>query len=109
MTEHDRTVSAAKLFFAYGLGNNMYFPMRVGAQRVLYPHRPLPEAMFELIHRRKPTLFGGVPTLYAAMLQVKEAAKRYDLSSLRLCGSAGDALPEGLHRPCRARFGVEGL
>jgi benzoate-CoA ligase family protein len=109
MTEHDRTVSAAKLFFAYGLGNNMYFPMRVGAQAVLYPHRPLPEPMFELIHRHKPTLFFGVPTLYAAMLQVKEAEKRYDLSSLRLCISAGEALPEELYRRWRDRFGVEVL
>jgi len=107
MTEHDRTVSAAKLFFAYGLGNNMYFPMRVGAQGVLYPHRPLPEAMFELIHRRKPTLFFGVPTLYAAMLQVKEAEKRYDLSSLRCCVSAGEALPEEIFKRWRERFGVD--
>src|SRR5207247_10051261 len=107
MTEHDRTVSAAKLFFAYGLGNNMYFPMRVGAQGVLYPHRPLPEAMFELIHRRQPTLFFGVPTLYAAMLQVKEAEKRYDLSSLRLCVAAGEALPAALSRRSRDRFGLE--
>jgi benzoate-CoA ligase family protein len=107
MTEQDRTVSAAKLFFAYGLGNNMYFPMGVGAQGVLYPHRPLPEAMFELIHRHRPTLFFGVPTLYAAMLQVKEATTRYDLSSLRLCVSAGEALPEELYRRWRDRFGVD--
>jgi len=109
MTEDDRTVSAAKLFFAYGLGNNLYFPMGVGGQGVLYPHRPLPEAMFELIHRHRPTLFFGVPTLYAAMLQVKEAAKRYDLSSLRLCISAGEALPEDLYRRWRDTFGVETL
>jgi benzoate-CoA ligase len=109
MTENDRTVSAAKLFFAYGLGNNMYFPMHVGGQGVLYPHRPLPEAMFELIHRHRPTLFFGVPTLYAAMLQVKEAERRYDLSSLRLCVSAGEALPEELYRRWREKFGVEVL
>jgi len=109
MTEHDRIVSAAKLFFAYGLGNNMYFPMRVGAQGVLFPHRPTPEGMFELIDRRRPTLFFGVPTLYAAMLQVKAAEKRYDLSSLRLCVSAGEALPEELYRRWRERFGVEVL
>jgi benzoate-CoA ligase len=107
MTERDRTVSAAKLFFAYGLGNNMYFPMRVGAQGVLYPHRPAPEAMFELIHRHRPTLFFGVPTLYAAMLQVKEAEKRFDLSSLRFCISAGEALPEEIYRRWSERFGVE--
>ena len=107
MTEADRTVSAAKLFFAYGLGNNLYFPLRVGGQGVLYPHRPTPDAMFELIHRHRPTLFFGVPTLYAAMLQVKEAEKRYDLSCLRFCVSAGEALPEELYRRWRERFGVE--
>jgi len=107
MTEADRTVSAAKLFFAYGLGNNMYFPLRVGGQGVLYPHRPTPDAMFELIHRHRPTLFFGIPTLYAAMLQVKEAEKRYDLSCLRFCISAGEALPEELYRRWQERFGVE--
>jgi benzoate-CoA ligase family protein len=107
MTEADRTVSAAKLFFAYGLGNNMSFPMGVGGEGVLYPHRPLPEAMFDLIHRTRPTIFFGVPTLYAAMLQVKEAGSRYDLSSLRLCVSAGEALPEELYNRWGERFGVE--
>ncbi len=107
MNERDRTFSAAKLFFAYGLGNNMYFPMRVGAQGVLHPHRPLPEAMFELIHRYKPTLFYGVPTLYAAMLQVKEAEKRFDCASLRLCVSAGEALPPDLYKRWTERFKVE--
>jgi benzoate-CoA ligase family protein len=107
MSEADRTVSAAKLFFAYGLGNNMYFPMGVGGEGVLYPHRPLPEAMFELITRTRPTIFFGVPTLYAAMLQVKEAGSRYDLSSLRVCVSAGEALPEELYKRWGERFGVE--
>ena len=107
MNAQDRTVSVAKLYFAYGLGNNMSFPMRVGGEGVLYPHRPTPESMFELIHRHRPTLFFGVPTLYAAMLQVKEADKRYDLSSLRLCVSAGEALPEELYRRWRDRFGVD--
>ena len=109
MTESDRTVSAAKLFFAYGMGNNMSFPLHVGGQGVLFPHRPTPEAMFELIQRHRPTLFFGVPTLYAAMLQVKEAEKRYDLSCLRFCISAGEALPEELYRRWRERFGVEVL
>ncbi len=107
ISERDRTFSAAKLFFAYGLGNNMYFPMRVGAQGVLHPHRPAPEAMFEVIHRYKPTIFFGVPTLYAAMLQVKEAEKRFDCSSLRLCVSAGEALPPELYRRWTERFHVE--
>jgi benzoate-CoA ligase len=109
LTAADRTLSAAKLFFAYGLGNTMYFPMAVGGQAVLHPHRPTPEGMFELIARHRPTIFFGVPTLYAAMLQVKDAERRYDLGSLRLCVSAGEALPEELYRRWRERFGVEML
>src|SRR5207247_666065 len=97
----------AKLFFAYGLGNACFFPMGVGAQSVLYPHRPTPESVFELIARYRPTLFFGVPTLYAGMLAVKEAEVRFDTSSLRLCVSAGEALPDEIYRRWRERFGVE--
>ncbi len=104
---NDRTFSAAKLFFAYGLGNNLYFPFRVGGQCVLYPGRPAPEGMFEAIQRYKPSIFYGVPTLYAGMLAVKEAEERYDLSSLRLCVSAGEALPAELFKRWRERFGLE--
>jgi benzoate-CoA ligase len=103
----DRVYSAAKLFFAYGLGNAGYFPMGVGAQSVLSPHRPTPEGVFEILDRERPTLFFGVPTLYAGMLAVKEADKRFDLSSLRLCVSAGEALPEEIYDRWRERFGVE--
>jgi len=103
----DRVFSAAKLFFAYGLGNAGYFPMSVGAQSVLYPHRPTPESVFEIIARYRPTLFFGVPTLYAGMLAVKEAEVRFDTSSLRLCVSAGEALPDEIYKRWRERFGVE--
>jgi benzoate-CoA ligase len=103
----DRVFSAAKLFFAYGLGNAGYFPLGLGAQSVLYPHRPTPEAVFEVLTRHRPTLFFGVPTLYAAMLATKDADRRFDLSSLRLCISAGEALPEELYARWRERFGVE--
>ncbi len=103
----DRVFSAAKLFFAYGLGNAGYFPMSVGAQSVLYPHRPTPESVFEIIARYHPTLFFGVPTLYAGMLAVKEAEARFDTSSLRLCVSAGEALPDEIYKRWRERFGVE--
>jgi benzoate-CoA ligase family protein len=103
----DKVYSAAKLFFAYGLGNAGYFPMGVGAQSVLYPHRPTPEAVFEVLTRHRATLFFGVPTLYAGMLAVKEAERRFDLSSLRLCVSAGEALPEELYQRWGERFGVE--
>jgi benzoate-CoA ligase family protein len=103
----DRVYSVAKLFFAYGLGNALYFPMGVGAESVLFPPRPTPEAAFEVITRRRPTLFCAVPTLYAGMLAVKDVEARFDLSSLRLCVSAGEALPEELYRRWHDRFGVE--
>jgi benzoate-CoA ligase family protein len=103
----DKVFSAAKLFFAYGLGNAGYFPMAVGAQSVLSPHRPTPEGVFEILQREQPTLFFGVPTLYAGMLALKDAQTRFDLSSLRLCVSAGEALPEEIYARWRERFGVE--
>ncbi len=107
MTAADRTFSAAKLFFAYGLGNNMYVPMRFGASAVLLPDRPTPEALFETITRERPTIFYAVPTLYAQMLQVADAAARYDLSSLRLCISAGESLPPEILRRWQQRFHLD--
>ncbi|HEV8141555.1 MAG TPA: benzoate-CoA ligase family protein [Methylomirabilota bacterium] len=107
MRASDKVYSAAKLFFAYGLGNACYFPMGVGAQSVLFPGRPTPEGVFEILTRHRPTLFFGVPTLYASMLAMKDAEKRYDLSSLRLCISAGEALPGEIYHRWRERFGVE--
>ena len=103
----DRVLSAAKLFFAYGLGATGFLPMSVGAQAMLYPQRPTPEGVFEAITRYRPTLFFGIPTLVAAMLAVKDAEKRFDASSLRLCVSAGEALPEELYNRWRERFGLE--
>ena len=103
----DRVYSAAKLFFAYGLGNALYFPMGVGAESVLFPSRPTAEAAYGVISRHRPTVFFAVPTLYASMLAVKDAEARFDLSSLRLCVSAGEALPEELYLRWRERFGVE--
>jgi benzoate-CoA ligase family protein len=107
VTAADRTFSAAKLFFAYGLGNNMYIPMRVGAAAVLLPDRPTPAAVFDTISRYQPTVFYGVPTLYAQMLQVEDAASKYDLSSVRLCLSAGESLPPELYRRWQDRFGLD--
>src|SRR6185503_14092282 len=85
MTADDLCFSGSKLFHAYGLGNNMTFPYGVGASTVLFPVRPTPEALFETIARYKPSLFFTVPTMYAAMLAVPEAEKKYDLRSVRLC------------------------
>ncbi len=105
--ENDRTFSVAKLFFAYGLGNALYFPFRVGASTILYPGKPDPVKYFEIIQRYRPTLFYCVPTGYAAMLAVPDAEKKYDTSSIRLCVSAGEALPPALWERWYARFGTE--
>jgi len=107
LSEADTMFSAAKLFFAYGLGNGLYFPFGAGACSILYPGRPRPEAIFEIIHRERPTVFFGVPTLYASMLAVPNAERNYDLSSLRICVSAGEALPAELFKRWRQRFGTE--
>ena len=103
----DRTFSIAKLFFAYGLGNALYFPFHVAASTVLYPGRPEPAKVFELIARERPTLFYAVPTAYAAMLQVPNAERLYDLTSLRLCSSAGEPLPKAIYERWLERFGIE--
>ncbi len=103
--EDDVCFSAAKLFFAYGLGNGMTFPLWAGATSVLLETRPTPQSTFETIERFRPTLFFGVPTLYAAQLQALETA-RPDLSSVRLCVSAGEALPADIFRRWKERTGL---
>ena len=75
ITEEDRTFSVAKLFFAYGLGNALYFPFSVGASTILYNAKPESERCFEIIERHRPTIFYGVPTAYAAMLALAERAR----------------------------------
>src|SRR5829696_3759451 len=94
IAEDDVVYSAAKLFFAYGLGNAMTFPMSVGAQAVLLPDRPSPDAVLGVMARHRPTLFCGVPTLYAAMLANPRLGRGAGSDRLRLCLSAGEALPE---------------
>jgi len=103
--EDDVCLSAAKLFFAYGLGNALTFPMSVGATTILNSERPTPARMFELLNTYSPTIFYGVPTLFAAMLHEltnEGAGKR-----LRICTSAGEALPESIGHAWKARFGVD--
>ncbi len=104
--ERDRCFSVAKLYFAYGLGNALYFPFWVGASAVLDPGRPEPRRVFEIIERYRPTLFFSVPTSYAALLAAPEAA-RADLSSVRLCISAGEALPASIIQRWSERYHVE--
>src|SRR5438876_5236864 len=105
--ENDITFSAAKLFFAYGLGNNLYFPFGVGASAVHFAGRPLPEDMFNVVQQYRPTIFFGVPTLYAGMLALPEAEKRFDFSSVRVCVSAGEALLAHILRRWEEKFNVE--
>jgi benzoate-CoA ligase family protein len=103
--EDDVCFSAAKLFFAYGLGNGMTFPLWAGATSVLLETRPTPQSTFETIERFRPTLFFGVPTLYAAQLQALEKAPA-NLSSVRACVSAGEALPADIFRRWKEKTGL---
>src|SRR5215207_7480405 len=102
----DVCLSAAKLFFAYGLGNALTFPMSVGASTVLHTDRPTPAAMFALMNKYNPTIFYGVPTLFAAMLNDEAVKDARAGDRLRICTSAGEALPESVGNAWKARFGV---
>jgi benzoate-CoA ligase len=104
LKEDDICFSASKLFFAYGLGNSLYFPFRFGASTVLWPDRPEPEKILQVIEKYRPTFFFSVPTLYARLLRVE---KKYDLSSLRVCLSSGEPLPPALFHQWKDRYGVE--
>jgi benzoate-CoA ligase family protein len=104
LSEGDVVFSAAKLFFAYGLGNAMSFPLHVGATAVLMGERPTPGAVAKRLRAHRPTLFFGVPTLYAAMLAEPELATG---GRLRACVSAGEALPPEVGRRFKERTGVD--
>jgi benzoate-CoA ligase family protein len=103
----DLVFSASKMYFAFGLGNSLYFPPRVGAASLLVAERLTPERAFETIARERPTVFFAVATLYARMLEVPDAERRFDLSSLRLCVSSGEALPTAVFDAWQERFGHE--
>ena len=105
--EEDVVFSAAKLFFAYGLGNAMLCPMSVGATSVLYPERPTPRTVFETLHAYQPTMFYAVPTLYAAILADPGCTPENGSNRLRLCFSAGEPLPPHLGEAWKARFGLD--
>jgi benzoate-CoA ligase len=106
IVQSDVVFSAAKLFFAYGLGNGLTFPMAVGATAILMAERPTPAAIFARWRRFKPTIFYGVPTLYAALLASPELPPRGEIA-LRRCTSAGEALPEQIGKRWSAHFGVD--
>ncbi len=102
----DTHFSAAKLFFAYGLGNAMTFPLWTGGTAVLLADRPTPETTFAAIDEFRPTIYYGVPTLYAAQLQALERASA-ELSSVRICVSAGEPLPAALYERWRGATGLD--
>ena len=103
----DLVFSASKMFFAFGLGNTLFFPAYVGGASVLVPERVDAERAFEVITAEQPTVFFAVPTLYARMLAVEDAERRYDLASLRYCVSSGEALPPAIFDAWTDRFGLE--
>jgi len=100
----DRCFSVAKLFFAYGLGNGLYFPFAVGATTILHAGAPTPSNVFAVIEQYRPTLFFSVPTGYGMLLATPG---EFDLSSVRLAVSAGEALPPALYQRFKQRFSVD--
>ncbi|HEV2469329.1 MAG TPA: benzoate-CoA ligase family protein [Candidatus Sulfotelmatobacter sp.] len=108
ITENDRFFSVAKLFFAYGLGNGLYFSLAVGGTSILLPGPPRPQSVFEVIERHRPTLFFSVPSNYVKLLAHPAPEGRdFDLSSVRHAVSAGEALPAAVFHRFKDRFGVE--
>jgi benzoate-CoA ligase len=104
--EDDIVFSAAKLFFAYGFGNALTFPLSVGATVVLMAERPTPQAVFERLTQHRPTVFCGVPTLFVAMMAAPAQAAREQVA-LRICASAGEALPREVGQAFQQRYGCE--
>ena len=105
ITDQDIHFSASKLFFAYGLGNSLFLPFRFGAATVLFPAKPTPADIFRVIATRRPTVFFGVPALYSMLVKTFEAAA--SLGSLRLCVSAGEALPATVSQEWRRLTGLD--
>jgi benzoate-CoA ligase family protein len=103
----DRLFSVSKLFFAYGLGNGMYFSLHFGAATILYPERPRADEIAAVIKEHRPTVFFSVPTFYASLLRESEKGLDLDFSSVRLAVSAGESLPAEVFEQFRKRFGIE--
>lgn len=106
ITPDDRVFSAAKLFFAYGLGNAMTFPLHVGASAALLTSRPTPDAVLDMLQEQETTIFFGVPTLFNAILADEANDQSRVSDNLRLCVSAGEALPAEVGQEWQRRFGV---
>jgi len=105
ITADDSCLSIAKMFFAYGIGNSVFFPLSVGATTVLEPRRPTPQVVVERLQQDRPTLFFGVPTFFAALASSDLPDDAF--ASVRMAASAGEPLPAPLQQRFTARFGVE--
>ena len=105
ITREDRCLSVAKLFFAYGIGNSMFFPLSVGATSVLNPEKPTPAGMAARTVEGRATLFFGVPTFYAGLLASDIPDDTF--AGVRYGASAGEALPVGVQERMHSRFGLE--
>ena len=108
LREDDRTFAAAKLFFTFGTGGNLIFPWYAGASVVLFPGPPrIATNVLEVIDQFHPTILYNAPTSYAAILAMEDFTEQYDLSSLRLCVSAGEALPAPIWEKWKERTGLD--
>jgi benzoate-CoA ligase family protein len=106
LAENDVCYSVAKLFFAYGLGNALTFPMSAGATTILLPHRPTPDLVADILRKHRVTVFFAVPTFYAGFLASADAPQRAE-TKLRRCVSAGEALPPDVGRRWSERYGCD--
>jgi benzoate-CoA ligase family protein len=103
----DITFSVSKLFFAYGLGAGMYFPLSAVASTLLFPERPRADLIADAVRKHRPTIFFSVPTFYATLLREAESGVAMDFTSVRLAVSAGESLPAEIFTRFRDRFGIE--
>ncbi len=106
LTNEDRIYSSSRMFFAYGLGNSLSFPLAAGATVILDPERPTPEHLAKLIAEQSPTVFFGVPAVYLSLLEFKSTGGLIDFSPVRICISAGEALPAKILEDWRREFGL---
>lgn len=106
LTSEDRVFSSSRMFFAYGLGNSLSFPLAAGATVILEPERMSAERLARFFEERKPTVFFGVPAVYLSLLDYRLNGGRVDLSSVRLCVSAGEALPSKIFEEWQREFGL---
>jgi benzoate-CoA ligase len=107
INQNDILFSGYKFFFAYGLGNSFIYPPGAGAGVVLLPEKSAPDTILAAIDKYGPTVFFGAPKLYAGILEIKDAEKKYNLTSLRLCVSSLEALPKDIFYQWKERFGLE--